>query len=117
MPGKCSLCPEVNRGNPGIRCQGQCRGLFHPRCVGLTATFVDLSDDSGFIWTCRQCGSITNNNITALRSGDFITKMDMLLKDLTLVKAKFYSDKIDEQMEKMRCNIKTVGGLKHELMR
>ncbi|KAK9871715.1 hypothetical protein WA026_014166, partial [Henosepilachna vigintioctopunctata] len=60
--------------------------------------------------------------------GELITKMDMLLKDMTLVKArqteviesvKFYGDKIDEfneQMEKVRCYVTTVDGLEHELM-
>ncbi|KAK9886470.1 hypothetical protein WA026_016753, partial [Henosepilachna vigintioctopunctata] len=59
---------------------------------------------------------------------ELITKMDMLLKDTTLVKArqtevfgsvKLYGDKIDkfnEQMEKVRCYMKTVDGLDHELM-
>ncbi|KAK9892646.1 hypothetical protein WA026_021023 [Henosepilachna vigintioctopunctata] len=53
--------------------------------------------------------------------------MDMLLKDMTLVKArqaeviesvKFYGDKIDEfdeKMEKVRCYMISVDGLEHEL--
>ncbi|KAK9887046.1 hypothetical protein WA026_019971 [Henosepilachna vigintioctopunctata] len=129
MPAKCSLCSSgINHGNPGISCQGKCHSSFHKKCVGLPATCAELSDDSGFGSTCKQCRSIPNNNIPALEMGELITKMDMLLKDIILVKAsqsevieslKFYGDKIDEfneQMEKVRCYMKSVDGLEHELM-
>ncbi|KAK9879727.1 hypothetical protein WA026_006787, partial [Henosepilachna vigintioctopunctata] len=89
MPAKCSLCSSgINRGNPGISCQGKCRSSFDPKYLGLPATCADLSDDSGFGWTCKQCRSIPNNNIPALEMGELITKMDMLLKDMILVKAR-----------------------------
>ncbi|KAK9873458.1 hypothetical protein WA026_022689 [Henosepilachna vigintioctopunctata] len=120
MPAKCSLCSSgINHGNPEKSCQDKCRSSFHPKCVGLLATCADLSDDSGFGRSGTQCRPIPNNIINLLEMGELITKMDMLQKDMTLVKARqseviefviFYGTNSKGEV------LKTVVGLEHEFM-
>jgi len=103
MPASCPICNNVvSRHDTGVLCDGNCRRVFHPSCVGAPQELLALSGKTGISWRCNNCAG----TIAAATSSDSVSSSLLALKnEISLMKEEqrglrssvdFVSDKFDE---------------------
>lgn len=63
MPENCAKCRKIiSRNSPGIKCRGTCEDWYHPECVNLPSSFVDVSNLPSVLWSCPTCVAAHNES-------------------------------------------------------
>jgi len=118
MP-KCAkvTCREVN-AEPIYACSGGCDGLFHPKCMGITASVAEkMKTTPGLAWYCQSCrktssaaiqlsilkiGQKINSVNYGLNKGSALTSRHVTLAHLGMIYYEVRNEKRKKQIKNLK---------------